>query len=245
MVGGRCVWGDDASSWSFLMKGMWNDKNFMMILTFNGNATQTALLLDWWVKLHDPTLAVWRLEKSTVGKQRKTKEGRNEWVPIWDFWGYEIFGDSSLERDGANRKTEETACPVESFMESSCVARTASISFHPTANINSSWFVFLLNSVVVLESSLTQCFRQLLSIDQSWHWNSNLSVTPGVRNEWEVNDDCTHSANQFLLFQVELAEICAKSERYIGTEGGGMDQSISFLAEEGTVCDTELFGNIK
>ena len=31
----------------------------------------------------------------------------------------------------------------------------------------------------------------------------------------------------------QLAEICAKCERYIGTEGGGMDQSISFMAEPG------------
>lgn len=52
-----------------------------------------------------------------------------------------------------------------------------------------------------------------------------------------------HSTNDCLVFQVELAEICAKSERYIGTEGGGMDQSISFLAEEGTVSSIEPFGN--
>lgn len=41
-------------------------------------------------------------------------------------------------------------------------------------------------------------------------------------------------ANGKTLSKVELAETCAKCERYIGTEGGGMDQSISFLAEEGT-----------
>ncbi|KAF7663752.1 hypothetical protein LDENG_00202020 [Lucifuga dentata] len=44
----------------------------------------------------------------------------------------------------------------------------------------------------------------------------------------------TMEANQKSLSKMELAEICVRCERYIGTEGGGMDQSISFLAESGT-----------
>ncbi|XP_042330735.1 N-acetylgalactosamine kinase isoform X2 [Sceloporus undulatus] len=44
----------------------------------------------------------------------------------------------------------------------------------------------------------------------------------------------TLMANGKTLPKVELAELCSKSERYIGTQGGGMDQSICFLAEKGT-----------
>ncbi|XP_062581212.1 N-acetylgalactosamine kinase-like isoform X1 [Saccostrea cucullata] len=44
----------------------------------------------------------------------------------------------------------------------------------------------------------------------------------------------TMYANGKSLPKKELADMCAKCERYIGTQGGGMDQAISFMAHKGT-----------
>lgn len=44
----------------------------------------------------------------------------------------------------------------------------------------------------------------------------------------------TAHVNKCLASKMEMANLCAKCERYVGTEGGGMDQAICFLGEPGT-----------
>jgi N-acetylgalactosamine kinase len=38
------------------------------------------------------------------------------------------------------------------------------------------------------------------------------------------------------MTKLEIASLCAASEQYIGTEGGGMDQAIAFLGTKGLYC---------
>ena len=40
-------------------------------------------------------------------------------------------------------------------------------------------------------------------------------------------------ANNLVFTKQQTADFCARSERYIGTEGGGMDQAIAMLATKG------------
>ena len=66
----------------------------------------------------------------------------------------------------------------------------------------------------------------------------------GWLNDWWLSD-CLIKADWLMLadmwtdhlpvLQKELSELTAKCERYIGTEGGGMDQAISLMAHHGMV----------
>lgn len=50
----------------------------------------------------------------------------------------------------------------------------------------------------------------------------------------------TMHANGLSMSKTELADICMRCERYIGTQGGGMDQAISFLAKAGMAQHIEF-----
>ncbi len=49
------------------------------------------------------------------------------------------------------------------------------------------------------------------------------------------------AANNLEMDRVQLAEIMASAERYVGTEGGGMDQAICLLAESGHALKIDFF----
>lgn len=71
----------------------------------------SEMMLVLGVKFNGNDLAVGRLWNSP---QSETKGAEAEMRAC----PHEVFSDFSLERDGANRKMGDTACPVESFVDS-------------------------------------------------------------------------------------------------------------------------------
>lgn len=55
----------------------------------------------------------------------------------------------------------------------------------------------------------------------------------------------TAHVNQIPLNRKILASISASCERYIGTQGGGMDQAIAYLAKDGCAQYIEFYPNLK
>ena len=49
------------------------------------------------------------------------------------------------------------------------------------------------------------------------------------------------AVNDVLVEPLHLAEVLAKAERYVGTEGGGMDQAISLLGRAGSALKIDFF----
>lgn len=67
--------------------------------------------------------------------------------------------------------------------------------------------------------------------------NTNIQIQ-NVENAWCISlmffNDVLYMF-QFTISRENMASLCAACERYIGTQGGGMDQAIAFLATQGTL----------
>ena len=76
-----------------------------------------------------------------------------------------------------------------------------------------------------LHSSLSTSFAGVIPASAGLSSSSALVVSAALVTVW---------ANNVTVGKEELANICARSERFIGTQGGGMDQAIEILAEKGS-----------
>ena len=152
-----------------------------------------------------------------------------------DYCGYGVL-PMAIEQDVAiacalsDTPTIRFSNVEPSFPDYSCPAKDFAIG----KETKPQWYLYLLcgHKGILEEARLENPRGMDLLVDGSIPPSSGLSSSSALVCCAAL---VTVYANKLddLLDKKRLAELCAHAEHYIGTEGGGMDQAISFLAEPG------------
>ncbi|XP_014677082.1 PREDICTED: N-acetylgalactosamine kinase-like [Priapulus caudatus] len=149
-----------------------------------------------------------------------------------DYSGYGVL-PMAIEQDVAiavstnSSNTLQLANSSSSFCEFSCPVDEYTID-----KSNPKWFHYVLCGFrgIVEHLKVTTPRGMKVIVDGTIPPSSGLSSSSALVCCAAL---ATLHANNLKMSKVELAELCAHYEKYIGTEGGGMDQSISFMAKQG------------
>ncbi|CAL4226099.1 unnamed protein product, partial [Meganyctiphanes norvegica] len=151
-----------------------------------------------------------------------------------DYCGYAVFpmaveqdiiiavstnSDGKLNLTNADGNYQDFTCDINSFEISSDAP---------------SWYKYVMCGIIGIkdEGGLQKPLTGLdMSLIGTIPPSSGLSSSSALVCASALAVSHAHNLN---LSKKELAEICARSERHIGTQGGGMDQAISFLATAGS-----------
>lgn len=151
-----------------------------------------------------------------------------------DYCGYAVF-PMAVELDiiiavATNTSGTLNVCNVDpSYSPFSCDMNSFEINKDKLA-----WFNYVLCGVrgIKEEGGLSGPFIGLnLAVSGNIPHSSGLSSSSALVCASALSMSHAHGLS---LSLENLAEICARCERHIGTQGGGMDQAISFLATKGT-----------
>lgn len=152
-----------------------------------------------------------------------------------DYCGYGVL-PMAIEQDVAiacalsDTPTIRFSNVEPSYPDYSCLAKDFAIEKETKPH----WYLYLLcgHKGILEEARLENPRGMDLLVDGSIPPSSGLSSSSALVCCAAL---VTVYANKLdgLLDKKRLAELCAHAEHYIGTEGGGMDQAISFLAEPG------------
>ncbi|KAF0286933.1 N-acetylgalactosamine kinase [Amphibalanus amphitrite] len=152
-----------------------------------------------------------------------------------DYCGYSVF-PMAVQQDivmavrGVSKPTISLANMDPSYADFSCSTEKLSVE-RPSGSVP--WSSYVLCGVLgVQEHCRLAALRGLqVAVSGSIPASSGLSSSSALVCAASL---ATLHANQVSLSKSEVAGVCAHAERYIGTEGGGMDQAICFLAKKGT-----------